>query len=347
VARRQERAQPKRYHAFARLWRRRRRGGLGRRAPWRRLCRKPSSPARARRGPAIGPSRRERFRRRLDIEGSQPSNRVGDAQGISNIAGPTGFKLHEAWLQYNFRDARASALAGLYDLNTEFYRLRSASLFLNSSFGIGAEFAQSGVAGPSIFPETAVGLRLACKPAPDVTLRAAVLDGVPLDRPGGGTGIFEHGDGALLVGEAAFLDRPGPGEEPQQPLLGIGRASKLPPYGNKFAIGVWHYTAEFRDLSATAANGTAAQHRGSSGAYAILDRLLIAAEGENGWRVNGFLQAGRGDERVDRFGSYIGAGLAATGLIDARPDLQYIVHPNTDPTPGNALVLQFQCSLSF
>jgi len=334
----------------------------------------------------------------LDIEGSQPSNLSGDAQGISNIAGPAGFKLYEAWLQYNFLDARASALAGLYDLNTEFYRLRSASLFLNSSFGIGPEFAQSGAAGPSIFPDTSVGLRLAYKPAPDVVFRAAALDGVPLDRPGGGSGIFARGDGVLLVGEAAFLDRPRPGKESKRSALGIGRASNLPPYDNKFAIGVWHYTAKFSDLSATAPNGTAAQHRGSNGAYAILERLLFQTQADPGWRVNGFLQAGIGDDRVDRFGSYVGAGLTATGLVPGRPDdmmgaavaaarnsshyideqtqqgarvagaeialelsylapindwlavqpdLQYVVHPNTDPTLKNALVLQFQCTLSF
>ncbi len=254
----------------------------------------------------------------LGIHGGQPSRFVGDAQGVSNIAGPTGFKLYEAWVQYNFLGARLSALGGLYDLNSEFYRLQSAGLFLNSSFGIGPEFAQSGTAGPSIFPDTSVGLRLAYKPAPDTVLRGAVLDGVPLNRPDASTGAFERGDGLLLVGEAAFLERPAQSPQPMGPRFRIGRASGLPPYDDKLAIGAWYYTAKFSDQSEISPDGHPAQHRGSGGAYLIADRLLFQAADNPARRLNAFLQAGIGDERVDRFGSYIGAGLAAAGFVPSR-----------------------------
>ena len=49
------------------------------------------------------------------------------------MAAPPASRIHEAWLQYNLLDNRLSVLAGRYDLNTEFYQLRSAALFLNSS----------------------------------------------------------------------------------------------------------------------------------------------------------------------------------------------------------------------
>jgi len=87
----------------------------------------------------------------LWLQGGLPSNFVGDAQGVSSISAPNTLKLYEAWVQKNFSHNRISVLAGLYDLNSEFYRLQSAGLFLNSSFGIGPEFSQSGVGGPSIF----------------------------------------------------------------------------------------------------------------------------------------------------------------------------------------------------
>jgi porin len=96
------------------------------------------------------------------IHGGRPSDRVGDAQAVTNIAGPSGTDIEELWVQHNF--GRTSVLGGIYDLNTEFYRLQAAGLFLNSSFGIGPEFSQSGVEGPSIFPRTAVGARVAFKP---------------------------------------------------------------------------------------------------------------------------------------------------------------------------------------
>src|SRR5947209_1855634 len=110
-------------------------------------------------------------------------------------------RIEEAWLPEMLLDDRRSWLVGCYDLNTEFYRLQSGALFINSSFGIGPVYAHSGVAGPSIFPNTAVGTRVAFKPSPNVVWRAAVLDGVPVDRPGDGIRIFASGDGALLVGE--------------------------------------------------------------------------------------------------------------------------------------------------
>ena len=91
----------------------------------------------------------------LDIHGGQASGFVGDAQGVSNIAGPPGFTPYEAWLQYNMRDQRLSLLAGLYNLSSEFDYLQSASVLLNGSFGTGPEFAFSGVGGPSIYPATA------------------------------------------------------------------------------------------------------------------------------------------------------------------------------------------------
>src|SRR5437762_8422722 len=65
----------------------------------------------------------------LWIHGGQPSNFTGDAQGVSSISAPSAVKLYEAWVQKNFLGNRFSALAGLYDLNSEFYRLQSSTLF--------------------------------------------------------------------------------------------------------------------------------------------------------------------------------------------------------------------------
>jgi porin len=334
----------------------------------------------------------------LWIHGGQPSNFTGDAQGVSNIAAPSAIKLYEAWVQKNFLDNQFSALAGLYDLSTEFYHLQSASLFLNSSFGTGPEFSQSGVEGPSIFPSTSVGARFAYKPARGIVLRTAILDGVPVDRPNGSRAIFKRGDGVLIVSEADFLDRPPPADRPLNGRFRIGRQAMLPPYDEKLAIGGWYYSAAFDDLVELEPNGQPVRHRGSSGFYALVDRVLFKDPGHPEKRLAGFLQAGYGDSRVDRFGSYLGAGLTAVGVIAGRdtdelglafaharngshymssqsmqglpvtsaektieitylmqltkwlavqPDLQYVIHPNTDPTIANALAFQLRFEISF
>jgi porin len=248
-----------------------------------------------------------------------PAVLTGDAQGVSNMAAPSGVRVEEAWVQRNFLGNRLSALVGRYDLNSEFYRLDSAGLFLNSSFGIGPEFSASGQGGPSIFPSTSLGVRMEVKPAPNVVLRAAVLDGVPVDREGGGTAAFHRGDGLLVVYEVAWLSRPpAPGKRPDRRFL-IGRASGADPYQDKIAVGGWHYTAEFDDLSMLDASGQPVRRHGSSGAYLIAEKLLVRSASPAGAKVSGFVQLGTADARVNRFNAYLGMGAVATGFLSSRP----------------------------
>jgi porin len=254
----------------------------------------------------------------LWIHGGQPSALVGDAQGVSNIAAPSAIKLYEAWIQYNSADSRFSVLAGRYDLNSEFYRLTSAGLFLNSSFGIGPEFGLSGVAGPSVFPDTSLGVRFTYKPGSDVVLRTAVLDGVPVGVRNDAPSVHSSGDGVLLVSEVALLGRPGPATAPGKMRSRIGRVSALPPYEDKWALGGWYYTAAFDDLSEVDASGEAVRRQGSGGAYVLVDHTLYRDADDWGRHVSGFFQGGVADGRTNRFGSYVGVGAFAGGVIPGR-----------------------------
>src|SRR5262249_49412797 len=267
---------------------------------------------------------------------------------------------------------------------------------LNSSFGMGPELAQSGAAGPSAFPSTALAGRVQYKATPELVLRAALANGAPNNRAAGNA-TTRNGAGALLIAEAAYAGRPGGAAEPRNRRLRTGRFSGLPPYDDKIAVGAWHYTATFEDLSATDASGEPVLHRGSSGAYLLADRLLTRSAAPSSPRVAAFLQLGAGDARVNRFGSYVGAGLVASGLfagpenevgiavasarngshylaqqeslgtparpsetvveltylvqvsksVAVQPDLQYVVHPNTDPALNNATAFLLRVELSF
>ncbi|HEY0510500.1 MAG TPA: carbohydrate porin [Thermoanaerobaculia bacterium] len=333
----------------------------------------------------------------LAIHGGRPSRLAGDAQGVSSIEAAPEWTIEEAWIEQNLFDNRFSALVGLYDVNSEFYHLHAADLFLNSSFGIGPECSQSGQGGPSIFPKTAVGARFEVKPRAGVVLRGAVLDGVPVERPTG-RAVFAKADGLLLVGEAAFLDRSPPaGSPPRLPhRFLLGREAQLPPYDAKLAVGLWHYTATFDDLVRTRGDGTPLPHQGSSGAYVIGDAIVY--KDELGRQMRAFGQVGLGDSRVNRFGLYTGGGVDFAGVIPGRKqdeigfgvaatqngspfieqqrqtgqrvdrsevtlelayrspitswlnvqaDLQYVVHPNTDPRVANALVSLIRIEVAF
>ena len=257
------------------------------------------------------------FLQGLWTHGGHPSRFVGDAQGVSNLEAPGGWQLYEVWLQQNLVGNRVSALVGRYDLNSEFYRLQSAALFVNSSFGVGPELSQSGRGGPSIFPDTSVGARLAFKPARDVILRAAVLDGAPVDRPDGGHHVFARGDGLLLVGEAGVLTRPVPEDRPRGSRFRLGRGGASRPYDGKLAVGGWYYTAKFDDVSERESPGRPVRQSGSAGAYVLADELVHRSAAQPRRQVNVFAELGLGDSRVNRFGFYAGGGLVFSGLLPA------------------------------
>src|SRR5256886_972956 len=184
----------------------------------------------------------------LGTHGGAPSDLVGDVQGVSNreASPPGAVRLEEAWLQQNLLDNRLSWLVGRYDLNTEFYRLQSGALFINSSFGIGPEFSHSGRAGPSIFPNTTAGTRLEYKPARNVVWRTAALDG------------------PMFISEVALLRRADTAGLPRERRFGIGRGLARS-YAAKLALGAWYWTARLSDLSDNT------RHPGSAGAYLIGD----------------------------------------------------------------------------
>ena len=244
----------------------------------------------------------------LDTHGGSPSAQIGDVQGVSNLQAPAALRLEEAWLQQNPFGNRLSLLVGRYDLSTEFYHLQSATLFENSSFGIGPEFAQSGTGGPSIFPNTAVGTRIAFKPRANAVLRVAVLDGAPVGWFNGGPLIFAPGDGALLVGEVALLSRPDIAGEPRRQRFQIGRGTRRS-YAAKLALGAWYYTAQFPDLADTLSSGVPVRHRGSSGIYLIADQTLRSASDTSSGPLTAFVQLGFGDGRVNQVDRYVGIGL--------------------------------------
>jgi porin len=253
----------------------------------------------------------------LGTHGGAPSDLAGDVQGVSNLQAPSRVRLEELWLQQNAFGNRASLLVGRYDLNSEYYRSQSTSLFVNSSFGIGPEFAQSGEEGPSIFPRTSVGARIAYKPSPNATWRVAVLDGVPIDRAHGESRIFARGDGALLVGEFAVVERPETGRLLHNPRFLVGRGFSRP-YTGKLAIGAWYYTARFPDLVDTMATGAPVEHRGSGGVYAIADRIIWSAGQGSPASLSAFAQIGVGDSRVNQIGSYVGGGFTFVAPIASR-----------------------------
>ncbi|MBX3032384.1 MAG: carbohydrate porin [Bdellovibrionaceae bacterium] len=299
--------------------------------------------------------------------GQSPFLNVGDSQGTSNIATRVNAaKLYAAWVRKDFADGRLSALFGLFDLNSEFYATDSSGVFLNASFGIGLDLAQTGVNGPSIFPTPAPALRLRAEPREDFYLQTAVFNaqaGDP-DHPSATVLRVSSHDGVLWITETGFT--------PEKEGL-----------KSKYALGGWGYTRSFDDLR----DGTP---RASTGAYLLIDQALsgrlswflrngVASDASNLIRRNtsvGLLLKGPFSRDNDRFGiavTQVAAGgayletLQSAGKPGARseeayeisyhwelrpgwalhPDFQYVVNPGFDPGVGEAQVSTLRFEISF
>ena len=101
----------------------------------------------------------------LNNSSGMPNGDAGTAQGVDNIeVSRHRTRLFEAWVQQDFAGAAASVRAGLYDLNGEFYANDSAGLLIAPAFGISSELAATGANGPSVFPSTALAMRLKWSP---------------------------------------------------------------------------------------------------------------------------------------------------------------------------------------
>ena len=296
-------------------------------------------------------------------------NRVGDAQVISNIeTGVKALRLYEAWAEQSFAQGRASVRAGLYDLNAEFDALETAGLFLNAAHGIGTDIAQTGENGPSIFPVTALAVRGQAELGSALTVRAAVLDGVPGNpaAPARTAIRFSDGEGLLLIGEADVKAGPA-----------------------RLLAGYWRYTARFER------SDDGGRARGNDGAYLRGEMPLWNAGGRT---LSGFFRLGLADGRFNAFDRFASAGLVLAGLsgeaaddalglalatafaadasrtaaqaagapidssetaieltyhrsvtdwLTVQPSVQYIINPGLDRGLGNALAVGVQTSVAF
>ena len=224
---------------------------------------------------------------------------VGESQLVSNIEGVNTWRLYEFWVDYSFGKRGENSLRlGLYDLNTEFDSMDSAGLFLNSSHGIGAQLAQTGRNGPSIFPITSLGLRWRGHNGPNYW-QVVALDAVPGDRHDPGhTGIhFDSDEAALLVAEAGSNQ--------------VGQ--------HKFAVGIWQYTGRFDSIDETDAFGAPVSAKGNQGWYLLGERRLWK---RNASELTVFARAGTAPNRFNPIERFWGGGLVWSKFLKSRPEDQ-------------------------
>ncbi|ESQ91099.1 hypothetical protein ABAC460_07340 [Asticcacaulis sp. AC460] len=213
---------------------------------------------------------------------------VGDVQVLSNIDAPPGVRLMEAWARYTTADERFVTTAGIVNLNAIFDTQPIGGVFLNSSAGIGADYAQS---GPSIFPVTGLAIVEEWRVTDAIRLRAGLFDGVAGDPQHGSVFTSLHVDaeeGSHAVVEAEYLfDR------------GFAKA------------GTWSYSIQGDRL-----DGSGTGHR--TGTYGQLGLYLTRESEDDDQGLAAWVRAGSASGDVHDLSGYIGGGLTYTGPLPGR-----------------------------
>ena len=216
--------------------------------------------------------------------GGKPNGRAQTLQGLSNIeVKRNATRLYAAWLQHDF-SAQVDALAGLYDLNSEFYSTEAASLLIHPAFGIGSELSQTGRNGPSIFPNLGAAVRVRARAPDGHYAQAALIAATAGDpaHPGRTVVRISRREGALVVAEAGW-------QQAADSERGAGH----------WGIGAWSYTEPVPRLDGIG--------RGrNTGVYALGQSLLHDFGGE---RIVGFARAGIAAASVNAIDCALDAGV--------------------------------------
>lgn len=217
--------------------------------------------------------------------GKSFSEIVGDTHVISNIEADRTTRILEAWLEFAPSTEDRSIKAGLYNLNTEFDVSEVGGAFINSTFGIGIDAAQSGVIGPSIFPYTGLALRGRWRFDERWMLQGVIIDGVPNDpdSPRKLASLkLDSDEGALWVAELEH------------------RTEQW-----RAVIGHWRYSSSFDSFDSLATD-TPRSSRGNSGTYGFIEGPVWQS-GER--RLLAVLRLGAANPKFNVIGSTVQAAL--------------------------------------
>jgi porin len=231
---------------------------------------------------------------------------VGAQMGVTNVevGAPTTTRLFQAWLQQSFLDDRLALLAGLYPIDSEFFTMDSAGVFIGPQYGTPADLAQT--RGPSIFNNSAFGLRAKWNITKTVYAMGAVLDGIPNDpaRPKRTAIRFAKDDGSFSIGELGWLP-----EAENEKFKGHAKA----------AIGLWGYSTKVNDQRDLDAAGNPLQ-RSQRGGYILGERSLVNLGGEQERFISAFARYTWTDGDSTPVKNSVNLGLHVKGPVASRPD---------------------------
>ena len=220
---------------------------------------------------------------------------AGQDASVIDTHGVAMFRVYQAYYKQDI--GNTNLLFGIYDLETEFGATKPMDIFFNGAYAWTTTLDQSGLGGPSTYPNTSLAFRIRETLNEHWSVQAAVLDGVPDSNkyPNINAVNINNNNGALLIAEADYV----------------------PTKTTKIMAGYWDYTSKFNTFDQTNPNGTPRQFYGQNGGYIGGATRLYSQTARRG--LDAFANLGIAGSRGQEFTHSLNVGFTYTGLLDARP----------------------------
>ena len=244
-------------------------------------------------------------------------NNLLDLFTVSNIEAYPDTKLYELWGEQKFSDGKIFVRVGQLAADTEFFISQTATLFVSSTFGWPASYANDLPSGGPAYPIATPGVRVKYQPNDHLTILAAVFNGDPAGayRPGvnnllpqlrdlGGTD-FRLSDPPLLIAEAQYA------YNQDKDSKGLPGTVKL---------GYLHHFESFANNYQAQVPGAPATLQGNDSVYGIIDQTLYRKPGTADQGAAVFFRVTASPADRNLIDVYLDGGVAYKGLLPNRPD---------------------------
>lgn len=217
---------------------------------------------------------------------------IGALVDVDYIEAVSFDDLYALWYKQVFGNNNAWILVGKSDAYENFTQTEHSELFLNNGYSTFPTIAFF----PS-YPNPAMSVIGFLPFTKNISLKVGVFDGSLADGAQTGTmGVFGHffsnlPDHAFIIGELDF------------------EWDWASTYKGRLGIGWWQHTARFFTFGG-------ATKRGTSGPYVTVDQILYKTpKSEAGF----FFVYSTGNQSVNDFRRYVGAGIVGKGILSFRP----------------------------
>jgi porin len=227
------------------------------------------------------------------VNGTSPSEDVGDVQGVSSIDSDGRTQLSEAWYKQEFVDGKLAVTLGKIDAGSTMGLVEPEGYFINGYLGF------QGVIPMPTYPDPSFGLQIMAAPTDRLTLDAGIYDGALQEDYRTGT-----------LGPATLFGDP-------SDLFSIGQLTyALAPGRWTVTAGGWYHTGTFTDSLGD-------DQDGAYGLYLhTMLRLIVenpdAKDDNQG--LSAFAHYGYSDPTGIDTPHHLGAGAVWVGALPGRND---------------------------